>query len=163
MTRPPIMNIGLRSIPPDEKARHDALVDIFGRYLMWMREFVLKDKRALVEAPKIREHLGTLFREVFDRMAGLPSSDREVAYGFARECIDGFARELLRLLANSGFDLRLDDTNVVRFRLVMEICDGNSGNVILEEIINRGGRHFPDYWGRWLNRYQAQPQPAEES
>lgn len=155
MTRPPPIDVFLDQLPLDPKERHEALVEVFGQYVFWMRNFVLSDKRRLVELSAAREQLATLFREPFDRMAELEPDERVVAYQFAQECVDSFARELLRLLANSGFDLPLSDQNVVRFRLVMELCNGATGDVIDEEVLNRGGRHFPDYWGRWLNRFAA--------
>ena len=153
MTRPPTIDVFLDQLPTDPKERHEVLVEVFGKYVFWMRNFVLSDKCKLVESSEAREQLAALFRDPFDSMAKLDSHERKVAYEFAQECVDSFARELLRLLANRGFDLQLSDQNVVRFRLVMELCSGATGEVIDEEILNRGVRHFPDYWGRWLNRF----------
>lgn len=153
MTKPPVIDISLHQLPADGKERHEALVELFGQYIFWMRNLVLSDSRKLVESLEAREQLAAFFREPFDRMAELEPHKREAAYQFAQECLDSFTREFLRLLSNTGFDLPLTDQNVIRFRLAMELCSGATGDILDEEIINRGGRHFPSYWGRWLNRY----------
>jgi hypothetical protein len=151
VNQPPTPSVDLNALPSDPKERHEKLVDAFGQYIFWARDLILDDKRELVESSEGRAKLGAIFREPFDRMAELKPEQRDIAFEFAKECVDGFVRELMRLLAHAGFDLPMADQNVMRFRLVMEICSGETGELILEEVLNRGGRHFPDYWGRWLN------------
>lgn len=153
MTRPPTLKIALDELSVDQRKRHEALVQSFGQYVFWIRRSILDDKCNLVESAEARDQLGTIFREPFARMAELDPSQRETAYRFAQECIDGCFRELMRLFAHAGFDLPMTDGNVARFRLILEICDGETGDVLSEEVLNRDGRHFPDYWGRWLNRF----------
>ena len=153
MSKSPKVAIRLNELPDDERVRHEAFVAAFGQYLFWIRNSILNSNRDLVESPEAREQLATLFREPFDRAAELAPPDREVAYELAKESIDNFAVELLRLFAHAGFDLPTSDEHVVRFRVVMEICNGTTGEVVAEEVVNRGGRHFADYWGRWLNRF----------
>jgi hypothetical protein len=60
------------------------------------------------------------------------------------------------MLSGQGFDDSIGANHVFRYRLEMEICDIKTGQVVYEEVLNRGGKKFfPEYWGRWLNRYNA--------
>jgi len=101
-----------------------------------------------------RNQLGKLFREVFEQAAELDADDREVALRLAQSAVGNFASLLLTMISGQGFDDHIGPDHVFRYRLDMEVCDADTGDVVLEETINRGGdRFFPDYWGRWLNRY----------
>ena len=47
--------------------------------------------------------------------------------------------------------------------MVMEIVQEETIELIHEEIINWDGkRHFADYWGRWLNRFQDEETPESK-
>jgi hypothetical protein len=151
MPAPAKIELRTSELPDDPQARHQLLVDVFGQYLFWVRSTSQADKRHLVESEEARSELGRLYRGPFEGVAAMSPKDREGAYDFAQACADGCLIGLLRLLAHQGFDLQLNDA-VLRFKLTLEICDEETGEVIDEEIINRGGRHFVDYWGRWLNR-----------
>jgi hypothetical protein len=37
----------------------------------------------------------------------------------------------------------------------LEVVDLETGTVVDEEVINRGGAYFGRYWGRWLNLYSS--------
>lgn len=155
MTRqlPPGADIRLDSLPDEPKARHEELVDLFGRYVMWLRTWSSSSVRQLVESSEARGQLGTILRHPYEEAARLSSEDRERAIKLADTAVDGFIELLLRLLAHRGFDFHLGPNHSVRYKLVMEIVDNESGDVVQEEIINRSGKkHFADYWGRWLNR-----------
>lgn len=152
--RPPEIQQGLEALPTEAKARHEAFVEIFAQYLFWARNAVLRSSKNLAESTEERERLGRLFRAPFERMGSIEPAEREACYEFTTACLDSFARELLRLLGNQGFDLQFGIHHAVRFVLNIEVCDAESGDVVEREMINRGGEKFlPEYWGRWLNRY----------
>ena len=56
-------------------------------------------------------------------------------------------------MGDQGTDARFGRHHAYRFRIDMEIVDAETGEIRDQEIINRGGRFFGSYWGRWLNRY----------
>jgi hypothetical protein len=156
MTKPPEIAHGLEALSTDPKARHEELVDIFARYILWARELVIRSSTRLAESAEERERLGRLFRAPFERMGDLDTNQRIAAYEFMKACLDSFAREVLGIIGNEGLDLGLGIKHAVRFRLDIEICDVETGQVVETETISRGGEKFlPDYWGRWLNQFGA--------
>jgi hypothetical protein len=153
---PPQLRIEYETFPEDVKERHELFVDILGQYLFWLRNTVLKFSKELAESPETRMRLGRMHRALFEKLSQLESDQRTVAYELATTCIDNFARELLRLIGNEGTDLRLGDRHAIRFRLDIEVCDIESGEVVEQMTISKGGRKFlPEYWGQWLNRYNS--------
>jgi hypothetical protein len=152
--RPPQFQLSFEELPEDPKERHEVLVDLFGQYLLSVRAQTLSRVRQLVESEEERNKLGKVFREVYEQAAMLDSHSREIGFRLANSAIANFAVLILTMISGQGFDDLLGPLHVFRYRLDMEICDGNTGDVVLEETINRGGKKFfPDYWGRWLNRY----------
>jgi hypothetical protein len=85
----------------------------------------------------------------------LPPEQREAAMLLVEETLNGFAERLVWLLGDEGTDARLGSRHAYRFRVEMEIVDVETGEVIEEETINRGGKFFGSYWGRWLNRFSS--------
>jgi len=69
------------------------------------------------------------------------------------ETLNGFGERLVWALGDEGTDSRFGSKHAYRFRIVMEIVDAVTGDIVEEEVINRGGRFFGSYWGKWLNRY----------
>lgn len=157
MPNPPTISFSLSGLPLESKQRHEALVGLFGQYLFSVRRHVLDESKQFAESQESRNRLGTLFRQIFDRASQMPSDQRAIMHEFCKTCLDSFIKELLVLLSNEGTDLRIAEFHAVRFRLDIEICDVNSGDIILEETLNRGGRFFADYWGQWLNRNSSAP------
>jgi hypothetical protein len=153
MTRPPSTDVSFNDLPADPQQRHEALVSLFGQYLFWARNYSLERARQLAEAAEIRAQLGKIFRRPYEQLGGLQEGERIAAYEFARACTDAFAKQLLALFGNEGFDLKMGEQHAIRIRLELEICDASTGEVIAEEVLNRGGKFFPDYWGQWLNQY----------
>jgi len=134
-------------------ARHEALVDLFGQYVIWARNRTQLSCRQLVESKEARDAIGALARGPYEAIASLSEADQQKAISFAASNLDYFIRLLLSLLAHRGFDFPFGDDHAVRLRLIMEIADRSSGDITHEETINRDGeKHFADYWGRWLNR-----------
>jgi hypothetical protein len=150
MTKPPTTDLTPDNLPSQPEKRHQALVGLFGKYLFWIRQFVLGQKEHLVESPGARNQLGKIFQKPYEKMASLGVNEQMIAYEFSKVCIDAFAKELLLLLGNEGVDLEMGNKNAIRFRLQMEIVDKATGNIILEETLNRGGKFFPEYWSHWV-------------
>ncbi len=152
---PPGAGYNLATIPTDPKERHEELVELFGQYVMWLRNWTLSSTRSLVDSADLREKMGTILRRPYEEAAKLSEEDRKRAIELADSTVDGFIELLLRVLAHVGGDFSLGPKHSVRYKLVMEILDKDAWEVVLEEIINRNGqRHFGDYWGRWLNRHR---------
>lgn len=152
---PPGKTYDVMALSNEPRLRHEEIVDIFGQYLMWLRNWSITDSRMLVESRDQREQLATLGRQPYDEAAELSDDDRERAVRLAEATIDKFIQLFVRVMSHQGDDFELGTRHAVRFRLILEIVDIESGHVIEEELINRGGeRHFADYWGRWLNRHR---------
>ena len=152
--RPPKFEVSFEDLPSDPEKRHEVLVDLFGEYMFWVREQAATRMRSLIESDEERSELGTLFWGVFEDAARLSDEERIVTIRLAESAISTFAGLFLTMIAGQGFDDSLGPRHVFRYRLDMEICDAETGQVVYEETINRGGKKFfPEYWGRWLNRY----------
>jgi len=141
------------SFPADPKERHECLVDLFGQFLFWIRRCCLENAHKLTEDESARQRLGSIRSAYFEAVAHLPPEQRKAALGFAEENLNLFIERLLWSLGDEGTDARIGSRHAYRFRIEMEIVDVESTQVIDHETINRGGRFFGSYWGRWLNRF----------
>lgn len=141
--------------PDDPRELHEALVDVFGQYLIWCRDNALDSVERLVEDSDAREQIGRVFRKTFeDAATKLDSEQRAIAADLQRKAVGAFARNVLTLLSDTGFSHPISKGHVARFRLVMELCESDEGEIVGEETINRGGeRFFPEYWNQWLADY----------
>jgi hypothetical protein len=137
----------------EPSTRHEELVDFFGQYLFWIRNSSLKGSQHFVESLEAREKIGRIRASYFEGVAVMPKEEREAALLLAQETVDGFIERLLWCLGDEGIDSRIGKQHAYRYRIVMEIVDVESGEVVEEEVINRGGQFFGKYWGRWLNRF----------
>lgn len=152
--RPPQFSVSFEELPKDPKQLHEMLVDLFGQYLLWVRGQTLSRIHELVESEEARNKLGKLFRDVYDDAAQLKPQDKDAALRLAESAVGNFAGLFLTMISGQGFDDLLGPNHVFRYRLDMEVCDAKSGEIVYEETINRGGeKFFPEYWGRWLNRF----------
>jgi hypothetical protein len=150
---PPHIEIDIESLPIDDSDRHEVLVDIFDKYLIWARDAVISGCKRFAESASNRSKLAALFREPYEHVAEIPEPQRNACYQFAQVNVDKFAKELLYLLSHRGLDFKLGSRYAARFNLEIEICDVKSGEVIIREPINTEGKSFfADYWSRWLNR-----------
>jgi hypothetical protein len=141
----------LPSAPVDRK---EAAVDVFGQHLFSLRNQVLAWQRRVVESPDARESIGTLQRKEYDAIAAFSPEMREAALGFARKAIDGYLQQVLVLFTGIGDDLRFGEAHAVNYRLVLEVKDIKSDEVVEEFVVNRECKKvFYEYYGRWLNRH----------
>jgi hypothetical protein len=154
--RPPQIDIDFANLPSDPRERHEVLVDLFGRYMFWLRNWTVSATRELAESEEAREKLGTIRRKKYDELAALTPEQQDVACKISVATVDRFIQLFLTMLAGTGVDQRLGNDYAIRFKLDMEICDVENVEVIDRETINRGGKKlFSDYWGRWLNQFAS--------
>jgi hypothetical protein len=147
-------NVSFENLPATPKERHEVLVDLFGQYLFWVRNQTVERMTALVESVEDREKLGRIHRAAYEETAKLSPEDRQRAYRLVESMLGVFAKKILTMISGQGFDDPIGPRHVFRYRLDMEVCDSETGDVVFEETINRNGeKFFPEYWGRWLNRY----------
>jgi hypothetical protein len=146
----------LPDLAHDRGQRHEQLVDLFGQYMFWMRNWAVARSRELIESADARKALGTVRAKRFDPIAALEPDERDAAVTFAQATVDEFCDLLLRLLGNEGYDLRVGSGEAVRLRLEMEFIDTATDTVVETDLVNRDGqKSLPDYWGRWLNLHRA--------
>lgn len=141
------------ALPCEPKERHEAFVDLFGQFLLWLRNWAIDASRKFVVSEEARETLGAIRRKPFDGVAALPPEQREAAMLLVEEAVNGFAERLVWFFGDEGTDLRFGSGHAYRFRIEMEIVDIETGEIVDKETINRGGKFFGSYWGRWLNRF----------
>jgi hypothetical protein len=152
--QPPGSDFDLKSLPDDKAERHEAIVDLLGQYIFWMRNWSVSRSKELVDSDEARGQLGTIQRERFDGIASLGPKDKEAALAFAEATVDDFCDLLLRFLGNEGYDLRTGSGEAVQVLLEMIFINVTSDQVVKREVVNRDGNSMPKYWGRWLNRFK---------
>jgi hypothetical protein len=155
IVQPLALDYDLSQLPPDNKQRHEVFVDFFGQFLFWLRNGALKTSRSFVETAAAREKLGTVRRRYYEDVARLPPEQREAALRLVEETLNSFAERLVHLLGDEGTDARIGSRHAYRLRVELEVVDLETGTVVDEEVINRGGAYFGRYWGRWLNLYSS--------
>ena len=160
--KPPEILLDVNGLLSAAGDRHEALVDLLGRYIIWLRSSAIERSRRIIGESDEKDSLGLLRWKKFEGVANMTNEGQSAACMFAEATVDRFIELLLTLLAGTGVDQRIDPSHAVRFRLDMEIVDIESDEVILTETVNRGGKKFfVSYWGRWLNRaVVVQPAPS---
>lgn len=154
--RPPTIEINFAELPKDPKERHEVLVDVFGRYLFWLRNWSVDATRQLAESEEARETLGTIRRKKYDDISTLSPDQQETVCKISEATVDRFIQLFLTMLAGTGIDQRLGSQHAIRFNLEMEICDVENVDVVEQATVNRGGKKFfADYWGRWLKLFAS--------
>ena len=155
MTNTLCFDSGPDHLSSDDVTRHEELVDVFGKFLIWQRNRTLDVVRRLVESSEARDQLGSLRRAPYDAVAQLESTERSAVSDIAEETLNCFLERLLWALGDEGVDARFGSRHAYRFRLQLEIVDSQSGEIIEDRAINRGGkRFFGSNWGRWWNKFK---------
>ncbi len=142
-------------LPADRSERHEVLVDCFGQFFFWLRNWSISASKNLIKSEEAREKLGTIRRRHYDGVANMPPEQQEAAMLLVEETVNGFGERLTWFLGNQGTDFRFGTKHAFRFQIQIELIDLETDKVIEKEIINQGGkRFFGDYWGRWLNLHR---------
>jgi hypothetical protein len=144
----------LSVLPTDRNDRHETFVDFFGQFIFWLRNRSLETSRKLVESQDARASLGTIRRSYYDGVADMSPNERNAALLLAQATLDGFLERLMWSFGDEGTDAHFGEQCAYRFRVTMEIVNKKTNEIVDEETINRGGRFFGSYWGRWLNRHK---------
>jgi hypothetical protein len=141
-------------LPEDPAGRHEALVDLFGQFVFWIRNSTIRATRIFVHSEAAREKLGTVRGKYYDAVARMSPEDRESALQLAEQAVNGFLQRLIWCLGNGGTDARFGKSHAYRFRVEMEIVDIDTAEIVEVASINRGKKFFGKYFGRWLNRHR---------
>jgi hypothetical protein len=154
--RPPQIDLDFNAVPNDANVRHEALLDVLGQYIMWLRNWSVDSSKRVIEASDSAEKLGAIRWKRYADVATMTRDQQYAACQFAEATVDRFILLLLTMISGTGVDQRLGSSHAVRFKLDIEILDVESRETVASETLNRGGRKFfADYWGRWLNRFSA--------
>jgi hypothetical protein len=120
-----------------------------------MRNERLSTLRELLNSPDARQRIGTINGKPFEAMAARGPEACVAALDVARAAIDLYIQDVLTLLTDIGGDMRLGPEHSVRYRLISEVRQTETGALIADETINREGPQWlPGYFGKWLNRYK---------
>jgi hypothetical protein len=153
VTKPLSFEIDPTTLPADPAERHEVVVDVFGRFLLWLRNWSLQSTKERVESEQAREKLGSIRGRLYEAVAAFAPQDRAAALAMTEEVLNTFCERLAYSLGDEGIDAKLGPGYAYRFRVTLEIVDDATGRIANEEAVNRGGKFFGSYWGRWLNRF----------
>jgi hypothetical protein len=143
----------LSELSTDDNRRHEELVDLFGQFMVWIRNWSLRTSSRLLDSEEARQELGAIRRRCFEAAAKMTADEKSSAISLAEGTLDLFLKRFVWCLGNEGTDARFGTRHAYRFEVRMEIVDVDTGETVHTESINRGGKFFGSYWGRWLNRY----------
>lgn len=152
----PTVTSAYGDMPMEQAARMEAAVDVFGQHLFYLRNHLVERLRRVIESEEIRKRFGTLHRKEYDAVAALAPSERDAALSMARKAIDLYMQDVLALFTGKGMsnDLRFGDGHATSYRLVLEVKEIESDQIVEEFAINRQcNKVFYEYYGRWLNRF----------
>lgn len=151
MNGPPPIGGSPSSLPRESDKRREALLAIFGRYVVWALEEAQTGCKRLVESPEARASLGTINAVPYEEIEKLPEEVRRVAFAYARRVAERVGRNMVRILGEQGISLLFGDDHAMRFKVVAEIVDRSEEDLLLEEVLNRGSeKAFSSYWNQWL-------------
>ncbi|EAQ78294.1 hypothetical protein [Blastopirellula marina] len=146
--KPPKIEFDFDSLPVDPRDRHEALVDLFGQHVTWLRNWSVTATAQLVESEESRKNLGTIRREKYDTLASLTPEQKAAAREATAATVDRFIQLFLTMASGTGIDQRIDDPHAIRFKIDLEVCEIHNSEVVEQETINRRGKKFfADYWG----------------
>lgn len=132
----------------------EAAIDVFGQHLFSLRNQLVDRLRRTIESDELRKGIGKLHRKEYDAVAALAPAEREAALVLARKTIDIYMQYILMLLTGTGDADRFGDDHTVNYRLVLEVKEVATDEIVERFDINRECKKvFYDYYGRWLNRF----------
>jgi hypothetical protein len=140
-------------LPSEAGDRLERLLEIFGHHLVWSRNVVLSRIKDRLSSPEKRRTLSDEARAVYDNLASSDANE-QLLLEFVKEGTDLLLCYLLGLFANIGSDLQLDDRHAIWYKVILEISDIDSRDVVEEQVLNRDQKQFlPDYLASWLAKY----------
>ena len=144
-------------LPDDDHARHEAVIEMFGRHLFAIRNSVAASISANVNASQeSRNQMGRLLRVEYDAAATLSDEDRETALQLAQKSVDLFIQRLLVLFQCNGLstDLKAGDQHAIAYEVLLKFIGSDDLEPIETHVVNKDGEKIiSEYFGRWLNRY----------
>ncbi len=96
--RPPNLKIDFADLPSDAEERHELLVDLFGRYIFWLRKWTVSATRELAESDEARDKLGTIRRKKYDELAALTPEQQRIACAICEATVDRFIQLFMTML-----------------------------------------------------------------
>lgn len=152
--RSPTVTNAYKDMPTDQAARMEAAVEAFGQHLFSLRNQLVERLRRVIETEEVRKRLGSLHRKEYDAVAALALPGRDAALSLARKTIDLYMQDILTLFTGTGDSLRFGYEHAINYRLILQVKEVQSDEVVEEFDINRECKKvFYEYYGRWLNRF----------
>lgn len=74
--RPPQTGLRFGDLPTNPKERHEALLDVFGQHLFWLRDQAVCATRELGESESMRQQLASIWRGLYDELAAIACGRR---------------------------------------------------------------------------------------
>lgn len=156
MAKAPTTRATFADLPTDSAARAEALVEVFGQHLFSSRNQALALLRARVESHAEPAKLGTLRQVLYDAVAALPQEGQHAAVELAERSAD-LVLQLLLALFGAGpacRDLAFGPDHALTYKVVLEVRDVETGEVVESTDVNRAGQRFlGDYFGKWLIQF----------
>ena len=151
------------ALPAGESARREALLEAFGEQLFQSRNERLRSIERILKDATAREKLGAIHAKPYDAVARLGEQAVSPGVGLCKAAIDNYIYHLLGMFTNQGSDLRVGPKHALRYRLVAEVIDVQTLEVVEHADINRNTeKALVSYFGRWLNRYASLPAAGGE-
>jgi hypothetical protein len=158
------LSLGFEELPNDPKARHEALVGVFGEHVSLARDTTLERTRALLADPEFRRRIGRVPARAYEAAASSDMRTQQLVEDLLPEILNRFIYELMVIFTSRGNSLRFGDQHAVRYDLHMEIHRIPSEEELREDLpqpdtfveaalLNVGHRAFMDYFGVWLNNH----------
>jgi hypothetical protein len=154
MPKYPELGARFEDLPQDTAERLDSFVEFFGHHLVWTRDLVLSRVRECFSSTERTQQLSEDSRKIYEEIGRANPETQRLALGLAKETADFLLYWLLALLANIGIDFKLDEKHVIWYKLILQICNIETDQVVEEQLMNRDLRDYlPDYLQRWLGKY----------
>jgi hypothetical protein len=154
------LSINFGELPEDVARRREALLEAFAEQLFRARNGRVASVGRLLSESAARDALGTIHAKPYNELARFGPEAASPGAGVAKATLDNYIQHLLAIFANIGSDVRIGPRYALRYRLVAEVIDVETHEVVEETVINRDtDKALMSYFGRWLNRYGA----SEES
>jgi hypothetical protein len=150
------LSIDYDGLPEDVAGRREALLEAFAEQLFRARNGRVASVGRLLSESAARDALGTIHAKPYNELARFGPEVALPGAGVAKAALDNYIHYLLAIFTNVGSDVRIGPRHALRYRLVAEVIDVETHEVVEETVINRDTeKALMSYFGRWLNRYGA--------